>query len=330
MAMAATITEALPSAVLRFIATARRRGPYAFFRKGNGGESCDFRDGMHRATPVVHSLEHRNGFRRKTAPLLASLCLAFFAVSAHAAQPPVAHIFVALADNTHQGIVPVPAFLGNGDDAAQNLYWGAAYGVKTFFGKKGSAWKRESCRKNVSEQILERCVFSSTGAPRAYLVADAYRGRDIGLAMQDFMRSVAGKLALREEIPLPGGGATRIDAPQGARLSIYVGHNGLMDAPLRPLAATFPAGARGDRQAAVLACKSQAYFAAHLERSGAQNLVTTYDFMAPEAYVVEGIVESWRQGGSAEQARIRAAQAYARYQKIPERTARRMFGAPRP
>ena len=36
------------------------------------------------------------------------------------------HVFVALADNAHQGIVPVPAALGNGDDAAQNLYWGAA------------------------------------------------------------------------------------------------------------------------------------------------------------------------------------------------------------
>ncbi len=43
------------------------------------------------------------------------------------------HVFVALADNQHQGIVPIAAKLGNGEDAEHNLYWGSAYGVKTFF-----------------------------------------------------------------------------------------------------------------------------------------------------------------------------------------------------
>src|ERR1700751_6185185 len=49
------------------------------------------------------------------------------------AQVRVVHVYVALADNRHQGIVPVPAKLGNGEDPARNLYWGAAYGLKTFF-----------------------------------------------------------------------------------------------------------------------------------------------------------------------------------------------------
>jgi hypothetical protein len=38
------------------------------------------------------------------------------------APPRLIHVFVALADNVHQGIVPVPAALGNGDDPARNLY----------------------------------------------------------------------------------------------------------------------------------------------------------------------------------------------------------------
>src|SRR5215510_12112818 len=46
---------------------------------------------------------------------------------------PVIHVFVALADNVNQGIVPVSASLGNGDNAKTNLYWGAAFGVRTFF-----------------------------------------------------------------------------------------------------------------------------------------------------------------------------------------------------
>lgn len=40
------------------------------------------------------------------------------------------HVFVALADN-RQGIAPVPARIGNGQDPANNLYWGARYGIKT-------------------------------------------------------------------------------------------------------------------------------------------------------------------------------------------------------
>ena len=51
------------------------------------------------------------------------------------AQPPtrVIHIFVALCDNASQGIVPVPARIGNGDDPKNNLYWGAAFGIRTYF-----------------------------------------------------------------------------------------------------------------------------------------------------------------------------------------------------
>ena len=47
----------------------------------------------------------------------------------------VIHVLVALCDNANQGIVPVPARLGNGADPDSNLYWGAAFGVKTFFSK---------------------------------------------------------------------------------------------------------------------------------------------------------------------------------------------------
>jgi hypothetical protein len=58
--------------------------------------------------------------RRKPLALLlwlAAPCLSF-------AQTPVrvAHVFVALADNQHQGIVPVPATLGDADAPASNLY----------------------------------------------------------------------------------------------------------------------------------------------------------------------------------------------------------------
>src|ERR1700722_7703404 len=52
----------------------------------------------------------------------------------------VAHVLVALADNRYQGIVPVPAAIGNGDDLIHNLYWGAGYGLKTFF-RRSADWE---------------------------------------------------------------------------------------------------------------------------------------------------------------------------------------------
>jgi hypothetical protein len=48
-------------------------------------------------------------------------------------------IIVALCDNEHQGIVPVPEALGRGDDPATNLYWGAMYGLRTLLQKPDPA-----------------------------------------------------------------------------------------------------------------------------------------------------------------------------------------------
>src|SRR5215510_767510 len=84
----------------------------------------------------------------------------------------VIHVFVALADNVNQGIVPVSATLGNGDNATTNLYWGAAFGVRTFF-TRNKDWELISVVPNPSARILERCVFKHRRAS-VLLVADAY------------------------------------------------------------------------------------------------------------------------------------------------------------
>ena len=68
------------------------------------------------------------------------------------------HVLVALCDNVHQGIVPVPARIGNGDDPQNNLYWGARFGVKTFFSKSPD-WVFVTSIADPKPWILERCVF---------------------------------------------------------------------------------------------------------------------------------------------------------------------------
>ena len=105
------------------------------------------------------------------------------------------HVFVALCDNQHQGIVPVPAKLGNGQDPANNLYWGALYGVKTFLKNPveilGTRGHGESRR---ASPVLKGAVFKHVTSG-VYLVADAYRGDKIKNAVEDFLSAAAGNNA---------------------------------------------------------------------------------------------------------------------------------------
>src|ERR1700719_1181955 len=101
------------------------------------------------------------------------------------ALPRVVHVFVALADNQNQGIIPVPPALGNGSDPVRNLYWGAAYGVKTYFKASGD-WQLLWSGRARKDAILDRCVFKNRSQD-VYLVADAYEGSQIKMAVTDFL-----------------------------------------------------------------------------------------------------------------------------------------------
>jgi hypothetical protein len=67
----------------------------------------------------------------------------------------------------------VPARIGNGDDPANNLYWGAMFGVKTFFKRSGD-WKLIAEARNPRAGILERLIFKHQ-FKEVYLIADAYQ-----------------------------------------------------------------------------------------------------------------------------------------------------------
>ena len=104
--------------------------------------------------------------------------------------PRTIHVFVALADNANQGIVPVPAKLGNGEDPEHNLYWGSAFGVKTFLVRSGD-WKLLAWGQKPKDEVLERCIFKHRGGD-VYLIADAYRGREIQTAILYSLAAAAG------------------------------------------------------------------------------------------------------------------------------------------
>ncbi len=234
---------------------------------------------------------------------------------------PVIHAFVALCDNIHQGIVPVSATLGNGDDAQRNLYWGAAFGVKTFF-SKSKDWQVVECRSGPDDGqfIIERCVFKRRDR-EAFLVADAYRGSEIKRATQNFLQSAAGYPGETLSISADGRSYS-LNLYGGATLVTYSGHDGLMDFQL-----TAPPKKQDneERGAIILACASKGYFSDVLRSTGARPVLWTTNLMAPEAYILAAAIDGWLRKETDEQIRVRAAKAYNQYQHCGERSANNLF-----
>jgi hypothetical protein len=214
-------------------------------------------------------------------------------------------VFVALADN-RQGIAPVPAKIGNGDDPENNLYWGCDDGLKVYFSRSASRWKRVGIQKHPSQGVLERLTFQHK--TRDYtLIADAYQGTQIRRAINDYCyASVVG--------------------PKGKlALAAYIGHNGLMNFPAPELPLT---RATSQIPTIALACASDGYFTKLLGSHGAIPLLMTTQLMYPGAFILHDALESWFSGGSKEQIRLAAARAYAKNQHISVKSASGVFVAP--
>ena len=180
--------------------------------------------------------------------LLASLVLSVFAMAACADQaapreadaapqpspPPeplrnpgkLIHLVVALCDNQFQGIVPVPARIGNGDDPANNLYWGAAFGVETFF-RKAKEWSLLAERCRIRSRACWSASSSSIARRRSIwwptLIADGRsgwppRGMLPSASIEDKTPEAGGRARLPLP-PLPAGATMR----QAARSSVIAG-----------------------------------------------------------------------------------------------------------
>lgn len=235
---------------------------------------------------------------------------------------PVIHVFVALCDNVNQGIVPVSQTLGNGESPATNLYWGAAFGIKTFF-SKNKDWQlvnSSSASAKSPSVVLDRVAFRHrrTGA---FLVAEAYRGSYIRQATVDFLAAAAGERGEALTVSF-GGKSTDVYLGGSSDLVTYIGHNGLMDFQLSSNPKKLD---QEKREAIILACASKSYFADSLHAAGAKPLLWTTNLMAPEAYILSAAIDGWLNGESDEQIRLRAAKAYSSYQRIGLRGANALF-----
>jgi hypothetical protein len=225
------------------------------------------------------------------------------------------HVLAALCDNDSQGIMPVNEELGDGDKPIWNLYWGAMYGVKTVF-DKSEDWERLERRKKVDDVLLERCVYRHK-ATGAILVADAYRGSQIKRTVKDFVESVAGQKQGSVKA-----GERQVAAYSAADMVCYIGHNGLMDftldMPDKKRKGSGPA-------AALLACRSKAYFYPFLQKMECSQVLLTTGLMAPEAYTLEAALEAWLAGNGSDEIEKAAARAYDKHQSCDFRAAMGLF-----
>lgn len=256
--------------------------------------------------------------------LLAALPFAGFAATgAHveqrirtdvlAGRPVVVHVIVALCDNLHQGIVPVPRAIGNGQDPHSNLYWGAGYGVRSYFSRKAGY---SLSQLTFSGQVLDRIALTkelhgSGHLVKLVIIAEAWDGSAIAAAINRFLRLAAGRDPETISLPSVTGGASVV-AGGDAAIIAFVGHNGLMDfpAPSRPEARP---GAL-PRSSIILACASKPYFADLVRVGGSYPLLLTTGLMAPEAYSLEEALRTFATGGSPMDVRRATAVVYDRFQ----------------
>ena len=215
------------------------------------------------------------------------------------------HVVVALCDNKNQGINPVPEKIGNGQDPENNLYWGARYGVKTFF-KKSAEWKFIKSFSQPQDHVLERVIFKHK-ASNTYLIADAYDGAKIKNATIDFLEYASGnkqQVITINNVNLNCGG--------NSNLIVYSGHNGLMDFDL---AETFTSHSDKKREVMILACASKQYFHNFIKPTGAYPVIWTTNLMCPEAYTLKAAIGAWIENKTYAQIANAAASAYHAYQK---------------
>jgi hypothetical protein len=222
---------------------------------------------------------------------------------------------------------------GAGDPGSldKNLYWGRAFGARRYFDEtaKKRGWQRvaqETGAGPVLEQLVyRRWVKASAWYPAAsadapelveqLVVLRAVHGRQIDAAVQDLYR-------------FAGQGADVVFEQQGEKRRVpvhvvgYAGHNRLMDGVTLTPAAT---GGRRALPSFVFACRSAPYFSETLSDLGSQPLVMTRDLMAPEGYIIEALARGLGDHTSTRELYERVVLSYARWQRIPERTARSIF-----
>jgi hypothetical protein len=257
-----------------------------------------------------NSSNKRNEVQQKTTPNSTNLKSVVKFDTSHK----TIHVFVALCDNKYQGIIPVPAAIGNGQQPNTNLYWGCAFGVKSYF-NNSSKWTLVKSMF-IDSIKLERLIFKYKNS-EWFLIADAYDGKNIKECTVDYLNSCAGKI--KDTLIING---LTLGINGNSKLLSYIGHDGLMDFKLDN---SFVNADGIKRDAIILACISKKYFSPYVKAAKANPLVWSTGLMSPEAYTLHDALEKYIKNGSAEEIQISAAKAYSKYQKCSDNAAKKLL-----
>ncbi|TGN02377.1 hypothetical protein [Leptospira yasudae] len=225
-------------------------------------------------------------------------------VSLFSAEAIQIEVFVPLCDGTQLACGKGKA--GDVRSLEGNLYWGAAYGVESFF-KKASGYKVvERSDERQGSPVLRRLRVERIphkGEQKVSILFHAYAGDRIDDALSDFLNASAGN--------------------SGSDLIVWAGHDRLMDR----LPPNWKRSSNSPKPTAVLACESEKYFGPVLRSIGSTSVVLTRTFMAPEAYLIQALVDTAAKSGVKDKRAIRSAlvDSYAKYQRISKRAAGTVF-----
>ncbi len=247
--------------------------------------------------------------------VLLFLLISFLSMNLYS-QVKTIHVFVALCDNENQRIVPVPEKIGNGKDPKHNLYWGAGYGVKTFFKLKTKDWKLVKDFDIDDPTILDRVLFKHA-TKEIYLLADAYDGEKIQTCIEGFLKASNAQNPVSVTID-----KKTLNFGGSADLLSYIGHNGLMEFAVD---VPYKKEVSKKKEVIILACYSQDYFSNEIVQSKANPILWTTHLMAPEAYTLQSAIDGWINNETGKQIKERAAQTYNKYQKCGINGARNLF-----
>ncbi len=195
-----------------------------------------------------------------------------------------------------------------------NLYWGAAFGARRFFDDERNGWEKVTHetgeRPWLARAVYRRWVPGDAWGRQARVeqlaVLDAVHGSDIDQAVSTLYERAANGAQVK---------FTHAGRERTVRILAigYSGHNRLMDG-----VAPVPAREASSRAlpAFVLACQSEKYFGSSLRQASAGTLLMTRTNMAPEGYVLHGLLEALGDNLSLARVRRRVVHAYARWQRI--------------
>jgi hypothetical protein len=228
-----------------------------------------------------------------------------------AGEPLVVYVVVPLCSNAQ--IDCGSSIAGRPGDLEHNVYWGAVFGARRFFERKGSGWERVEVARG-DRVFLERGVYRRMmpGAPwgraepvEELVVLQAIHGEAIDRAVDHWW-----------EMATRGGSVTFRDGDRARTVKIgavgYAGHNRLMDGKKLPQASHEGTPV----PSFVLACKSEPYFGEALEKAGSRPLVTTATLMAPEGYLIDALAQGLGENLRPAELRQRAVAAYAKWQRL--------------